>query len=928
MPTEDRIQYAFTAGEIAPQYFQRSDLTKSDIGLALCRNFFVDPRGGISSRAGSMIIGPVDAAGVTTKLYRFRGTDNDFLLQFGRLYMRVLQDGGYVVEGDLAVTNITQADPAVFTSTGHGLVDDDWVYFQSLTTATELNGRYFSVDNSTPNTFELRDPGYGLMDGTNITPGTTGIVNKVFTLVTPFTGEQLDTMSFEQDGNDVRLTHPDRDRRVLTFTSATSWAISGPVAASTLTKPTGVTLVSDGAASDIGIAVVVTAVDADGVESISSDYELIQDSFNYSAALGSLQITWTPVAGARSYNIYRSLLIPGTPEVTQGEAVGYIGSAFGAQFTDTNITPDFTKTPPVFIDPFAEGTILAIDVTAVGSGYSKTDTVSVSGGGGTGFDGFPIVSDSGTMIGISIVNGGSGYAAPIVVTITAGGTGATFDTTVGPATGTQPALFKVFQQRGVYFGTTNQPTDFWASRPKSFDNYDRGQVATPADPYNFSVDSVAVKPIKHAATLKNGLLIFNDDGVTQIRAETGKAVTGANALAEPQVYSGVSDTRPLVYNLDVIFLTKGATTVYAMLYTEYAQNFKLQDLSILAAHLLGPRQVITKFVSTQQPANLIYMPRSDGRELSLTYLREQEVFAWAQHETQGLIKDIEVIEENGVEVRYQLVERFLRGVWNTYIERVPPRLDDQPENYWGVDCGLAYLPADGTGEISGLAASGTTTLTVDSTAMTVGDIIYYAGGKFEVETIPGGTSVTGTWLRAADETLFQSDKNIPLVAQTGEWTFATPTSVVSGLWHLEGETVSVCADGNAFLDVVVADGQITLPALATKIYVGLAYECDFKTLPVVSNRANIAAKPKRIFSVFSRLLATRGMQFGADFDHLVAMKDRTTEAWGVELALRSDVSELLLDDVYTLDQFLVGRQKWPLPATVLGYTAEMDFGDT
>lgn len=534
------------------------------------------------------------------------------------------------------------------------------------------------------------------------------------------------------------------------------------------------------------------------------------------------------------------------------------------------------------------------------------------------------------MIGISIVNGGSGYAAPIVVTITAGGTGATFDTTVGPATGTDPALFKEFQRRGIYFGTANQPSSFWASRPESFDNYDRGQTATPADPYNFTIDSVAVKPIKHALALRSGLLTFNDDGVTQIRAEDGKAVTGANALAEPQVYAGISDTPPLAYNLDVLFLTKGSTTVYAMLGADLSTTFRLQDLSILASHLLGPEKVIEKFVPTQQPANLIYMPRSDGRELTLTYLREQEVFAWAQHETQGLYKDVEVIEENGIEVKYQYVERFLRGAWNLYLERVPVRKDDFPENYWGVDCGLTVPLTTGLVTLTSSSASGASLLTAGGAVFTVsspGDIVYFAGGKFEIVSYISSTVVSGTWLRPATNLIPQSAQSTTISAAAGAWTYATPSQIVTGLYHLEGETVSYAADGDAFVDGVVVDGELDVGFPATKIYVGLQYCCDFKTLPITTGQNSASAKPKRIFSVFSRLLATRGMRFGVDFDNLVEMKDRTEEDWGEELALRSDVSDVMLDDTYTLDQFLVGRQAWPLPASILGYTAELDVGD-
>ena len=50
--SSDVVKFAFIAGEISPTLFGRSDLTKYDLGMAEAHNFFVDYRGGLSSRPG------------------------------------------------------------------------------------------------------------------------------------------------------------------------------------------------------------------------------------------------------------------------------------------------------------------------------------------------------------------------------------------------------------------------------------------------------------------------------------------------------------------------------------------------------------------------------------------------------------------------------------------------------------------------------------------------------------------------------------------------------------------------------------------------------------------------------------------------------------------------------------------------------------
>lgn len=62
------------------------------------------------------------------------------------------------------ITAITQANPAVVTSAGHGYANDNEEFIQGVVGMTELNGRTFAIDNVTANTFELvgiDSTGYG-----------------------------------------------------------------------------------------------------------------------------------------------------------------------------------------------------------------------------------------------------------------------------------------------------------------------------------------------------------------------------------------------------------------------------------------------------------------------------------------------------------------------------------------------------------------------------------------------------------------------------------------------------------------------------------------------------------------------------------------------------------------------------------------------
>lgn len=86
----------------------------------------------------------VNAAGTTTVRYAVTSIDEG-----GKESLTALSDA------TRAITGITQANPAVVTSNAHGYIAGDEVEINSVGGMTELNGRRFTVQNVTANTFEL-----------------------------------------------------------------------------------------------------------------------------------------------------------------------------------------------------------------------------------------------------------------------------------------------------------------------------------------------------------------------------------------------------------------------------------------------------------------------------------------------------------------------------------------------------------------------------------------------------------------------------------------------------------------------------------------------------------------------------------------------------------------------------------------------------
>jgi len=74
---------------------------------------------------------------------------------------------GLSLDDPKTITNATQANPVVITSTSHGFSNGDIVIIRGVQGMTEINKRKFKVANVTADTFELQDLDGNNIDGTN-----------------------------------------------------------------------------------------------------------------------------------------------------------------------------------------------------------------------------------------------------------------------------------------------------------------------------------------------------------------------------------------------------------------------------------------------------------------------------------------------------------------------------------------------------------------------------------------------------------------------------------------------------------------------------------------------------------------------------------------------------------------------------------------
>jgi hypothetical protein len=154
-----------------------------------------------------------------------------------------------------------------------------------------------------------------------------------------------------------------------------------------------------------------------------------------------------------------------------------------------------------------------------------------------------------------------------------------------------------------------------------------------------------------------------------------------------------------------------------------------------------------------------------------------------------------------------------------------------------------------------------------------------------------------------------------------------PATTVTGLYHLEGKTVAILADGAVQPQQVVTNGLVSIPQAASIITIGLPITADMQTLPFsFATLAYGQGRTKNINRVWLRVHNSSGFFIGSTFDDLVQYKQRTTEPYGSPPDMVTGEFEITPKPNWNQDGFVCVRQSDPLPLIVASMTIEAAIG--
>ena len=266
--------------------------------------------------------------------------------------------------------------------------------------------------------------------------------------------------------------------------------------------------------------------------------------------------------------------------------------------------------------------------------------------------------------------------------------------------GNYPGAVSYFEQRRVFAGTFNAPQNLWMTRTGTESNLSYSLPTKDDDAIAFRVAARESNTIRHLLPL-DSLMALTAAAEWRVTSVNSDAITPSSVVVRPQSYVGAGQAQPVVVNSSILYGAARGGHVRELAYNWQAGGYITGDLSLRAPHLFDGFDI--KDIAFQKsPAPVAWFVSSSGKLLGLTYVPEQQVGAWHQHDTDGTFESVACVAEGAEDAVYAVVRRTINGQSVRYIERMAPRLFGEPQNAFFVDSGLTYdgPPAD---TISGLS---------------------------------------------------------------------------------------------------------------------------------------------------------------------------------------------------------------------------------
>ena len=433
-----------------------------------------------------------------------------------------------------------------------------------------------------------------------------------------------------------------------------------------------------------------------------------------------------------------------------------------------------------------------------------------------------------------------------------------------------------FFQGRLYMGnTTDQPTTFWASNSNFFEDMypDSDPDNEPDINYDGTIEdddslnsTLAADNVNAIQWMSAGedALAMGTAGGEWIPSSEGIVLTPSDNTAKRQTTHGSAKIQPARVDRVVLFAQRAKRKILEFGLEAVSLKYEAFDMTRLAQHITNPK--VIEMAYAEEPDSVLWTVRSDGELLSMTFRRQEDVVGWSRH--------------------------ILGGNFNQGIAQVES-VESIPGN-------------DGNGQVQN------------------------SEDRDEVWVVVKRTINCNTvrYIEFIERDFETGDDNDDSYYVDSCITYdSTAATSLTGLDHLEGETVTILADGAIAGTKEVSSGNITLDDSASTVQIGLGYTHKLKTLKLASG--NPAGTPvgriKRVLGVTLVVLNSQTFKLGPSSADLIPYDFRTiSDPMDAFAPLYTGEFFVEFDGDWALDERMFLESGDPTPFTLLALAPEIN----
>lgn len=903
MPKASPIQASFNRGIQSPTLAGNINVSSRDASYRDSQNLIPLEQGPVIRRGGTKHVQEVKNSDDPTVLVRFRRNSSEaYILEFGDLYVRFYKNNAPVTEVTKAITDITSN---VLTFTAHGYLDDDQIILK-LGSDKNLQDRQFIVDNKTANTFTLKDMRGVATTLTNASSPTT-TVERIFTLASPYRKQDLcfpagydvhrsPSLDFVQQTDTLFITHPNYTMRSLRrVNNDTDWEFDVlnfkdgpylPIDTSGITITLG--LGTGSAVTCTASAPLFKPTDtfSDGVTGVARRIRFQDPTL---PAVKDVWI-WATIQDFTSSTVVE-IDIQESGELADFTVINTFRlGIFHEGGTEIPGEPQFaisgaTQANPVVLTVPSTHTLVATDYVVIRGVVGMVELNDNT---------YQVASVTSTTVTLDELDGttldGSGF------------TGYTSGGDVTQSWRNLPRIISLFEDRFCFSGTLSNPdridmttTGGYSPALLRFDPTNPiDGVVTPENAPEIVLGGSEVNSVNWMKPLQRGLGVGTTgaEGLIQSSSQ-GERLNPSNVSYKQQTTNGSSFVKPFALGGALLYVQRSGKSVHEFGYSFEADSYKSPDMTLLAEHLV--RDGVSEMAWQQEPNHVLWVRLGTGELLGFTYNRDEEVIAWHRHLLGGTdsgVKSMQVIPSgnNTDDELWMIVERTVDGNTVKYVEFLTnPYTDDMAqEDIYSMDGGREYSGDEFV--VSGATQASPVVLTTGIHTLTAGEFV-------KVTDIVGMTELNGQTYKLGPVTATTMTLlnlvGTPLdgsafTAYSSGGVATESLTTVTNLQHIEGQVVSVLADGKEQQPLTVTNGAITLtsPTSGAKLQVGLQTTWILSTLRLEAGSADGTAqgKIKRINKLAMRFKDTLGVRFGTIESNDEGILDTISFSYGEQLS--------------------------------------------